>query len=227
MGQTDWERVCWDSLGFFGKITASVSHELKNHLSTIKEQTGLISDLMAMASEGRPLDPGRIGTLVQNITRRIGQTDEVIKRLNRFAHSTDQPSQEADFNEIVESIVALSQRLASVKGVELAISLAPEPILVETSPFLLRQLVFLCLSRLIELAGKGGRVEVATEPADEDKAGCRFFSQTAGQETGPALPETWPAKSLAELLGAGLKTGESRGEIRLEIPRRLGQPLVK
>jgi len=49
-----------NALKFFGKMTASISHELKNVLAIINENAGLLEDLCAMAEKGRPVDPVRI-----------------------------------------------------------------------------------------------------------------------------------------------------------------------
>ena len=46
-----------DDLLFFGRIGASVSHELKNVLAVMNEQAGLLGDLACMAARGMPLDP--------------------------------------------------------------------------------------------------------------------------------------------------------------------------
>ena len=45
-----------ESLRFFGKMNASISHELRNALAVINENAGLIKDLMIMTEKGHPLD---------------------------------------------------------------------------------------------------------------------------------------------------------------------------
>jgi hypothetical protein len=44
----------YDSLAFFGKVNASISHELKNVMAIISETTGLLGDLSEMARGGTP-----------------------------------------------------------------------------------------------------------------------------------------------------------------------------
>jgi hypothetical protein len=44
-------------LQFYGKITASVSHEIKNVLAIINENAGLLEDFTFMADRGKPIDP--------------------------------------------------------------------------------------------------------------------------------------------------------------------------
>jgi hypothetical protein len=43
----------YESLAFFGKINASISHELKNVMAIISETAGLLKDLSDMAATGR------------------------------------------------------------------------------------------------------------------------------------------------------------------------------
>jgi len=47
-------------LQFYGKICASLSHEIKNALAIINEDAGLLNDFAALADQGRPLDPERV-----------------------------------------------------------------------------------------------------------------------------------------------------------------------
>ena len=54
---------------FIGKITAGVTHEFMNVLSTIKEASGLMEDLLAEISAGRSLDDLDKKTLRRICTR--------------------------------------------------------------------------------------------------------------------------------------------------------------
>jgi hypothetical protein len=51
----DW--FGYDSLAFFGKVNASISHELKNVMAIISETAGLLGDLSEMARGGHPSIP--------------------------------------------------------------------------------------------------------------------------------------------------------------------------
>ena len=48
----DW--FGYDNLAFFGKVNASISHELKNVMAIIAETAGLLGDLSEMARGERP-----------------------------------------------------------------------------------------------------------------------------------------------------------------------------
>ena len=45
-----------ESLQFFGKISASVSHEIKNVFAVINEAAGLLEDFTIMVDKGMPIE---------------------------------------------------------------------------------------------------------------------------------------------------------------------------
>ena len=40
-----------DEIAFFGKVTASITHEIQNVLSIIKESSGLIDDVLSFSGK--------------------------------------------------------------------------------------------------------------------------------------------------------------------------------
>lgn len=138
-----------DTLGlsFFGSMTASISHEMKNSLAIINENAGLLGDLVALSEKGRPLEPERLKTISENIRRRVQTADDIVRKLNRFAHSANQPVVTVGIREIFSCTIALSERLASMKGVTLAV--APgDDIEVQTLPFVIENLLWICLKNM-------------------------------------------------------------------------------
>ena len=77
-------------LQFFGKISASISHELKNVMAIVNENAGLLEDLTVMAERGKPLDPARLKLMAAAVQKQIGRADVILKNMNRFAHSFDE-----------------------------------------------------------------------------------------------------------------------------------------
>ena len=116
-------------LDFFGNMTASISHELKNALAIVNENAGLLGDLALLMEKGRPLSPERLVSLAGNIRRQVQRADDIIRRLNRFAHSAHEPAASTDLGEVLAFTVALADRLATMKGVALTVE-AGEPVTV-------------------------------------------------------------------------------------------------
>ena len=67
----------------------------------------------------------------------VSRADTVVKRLNTFAHSPDKPLASIDLQRLLESVEALSQRLASMKSVGLEVRPPAEPMTLQSNPFLL------------------------------------------------------------------------------------------
>jgi C4-dicarboxylate-specific signal transduction histidine kinase len=146
-------------------MTASISHEIKNALAIINENGGLLGDLALLMEKGRPLEPERLKTLSGNIRRQVQRADDIIRRLNRFAHSAHEPAVTTDIREILDFTVALAARLATMKGVTMAVAPGP-PVQLEVSPFLLENLLWLCLKHLFVVTEGSQTVEFATAAAD-------------------------------------------------------------
>ncbi|WP_310600016.1 histidine kinase dimerization/phospho-acceptor domain-containing protein [Desulfobulbus sp.] len=148
-----------DSLGlsFFGSMTASISHEIKNSLAIINENAGLLGDLVALSEKGRPLDPERMKTIADSIRRRVQSADDIVRRLNRFAHSANQPVVSSGIRDILACTIVLSERLATMKGVSLTLADGDE-IEVQTLPFVIENLLWICLKNIFLLAGTGQQV---------------------------------------------------------------------
>ncbi len=52
-------------LRFFGKMSASATHEIKNTLAIINESAGLLEDLSLMAQKGQPMSIPRVNDISQ------------------------------------------------------------------------------------------------------------------------------------------------------------------
>ena len=116
----------YEGLKFFGKINASISHEIRNTLAVINENAGLIKDLIMMSEKGHPLDPGRIAGRVEKVLEQVKRTDRIVDNMNRFAHSVDNTFMKINACEYVEFVVRLLERFANMKGVVIKPELPPE-----------------------------------------------------------------------------------------------------
>jgi len=154
--------ICQTGIQFFGKITASISHEAKNCLAIINENAGLLQDFIYMAEKGTPLDPERLNTLAGKIMNQISRSDQIFKNMNRFAHSSDKEINQEDLGELIDLIVTLSTRIASTKNTSLTFIKPEKNVKVTTSPFLLEALVFSCLTHMLNCLN-GQNIEIVLE----------------------------------------------------------------
>jgi len=68
---TDQNDIHFKELLFYGKITAGISHEIKNGLAIIKETNGLVADFIKMAQRGAPLNLEKIESQLKKVNDRI------------------------------------------------------------------------------------------------------------------------------------------------------------
>ena len=86
MEKSTTDRLC---VQVFAKISASISHEIKNTLSIINENAGLLEDFAQMAEEGTGVAVERVRAVTKTIAKQVDRSNIIMKNLNRFAHSAD------------------------------------------------------------------------------------------------------------------------------------------
>ena len=106
-------------VAFFGKITAGITHELKNVLAIIRESAGLMEDIMSISPEAIISYQEKFENSMEKIKDQIKRGVELTDRLNKFAHSTDEAIAKIDLHATIEQLVALSQRFVGLKNVVL------------------------------------------------------------------------------------------------------------
>ncbi len=205
---------------FFGKISASTSHEIKNALAIINEDAGLLEDMMFMSDKGMAVDPARIKTLAGKIKDQIRRADKIVKRMNRFSHSVDKPLADIDVGELLELMVAISGRFAYMRGVTLDMTVPASQGTITTNPFFLENLIWLCLDFCMGAAGQEKNIHLFVEET-EKSVRIRF---TKLENLGNMPAGTFPGEEERALLGAlqAEITAEAKaGEVVITLPRKM------
>ncbi len=185
-----------NGLRFFGKVTASVTHDLKNALATINENAGLLTDYIEMAARGRSLEPAQFSKLSVRIMDQVKRADTLIKTLNSFAHSVDDLIKTVNLSEMLQLFSSLSVRATTQRGITVDIGGNPELIHIQTSPFLLLNALFLCLEFAMEAAERSQCIELKPEKTD---TGVRiYFSPLPMIDRMPS--DSFPSPQFTELL---------------------------
>ncbi|ACL04625.1 histidine kinase A domain-containing protein [Desulfatibacillum aliphaticivorans] len=187
-----------ESAVLFGKVTANISHEIKNSLAIIKEIAGLQGDLLLAAEQGRTLDPARMKSLADRIVKQVEKADLVVKRMNRFAHTVDLCKKTVDIGEEIRFIIVLIDRLFQMRGVLLHAHVPSDPVQVETDPFRLVSAVITCMQIFLDCLGKGRELNIHVQPHE----GGAMLGFDAGEDD-PELPPTCQATIQCALQGMG------------------------
>ena len=207
-------------LQFFGRISASISHEIKNVLAIVNENAGLLEDFTLMADRGKPIDPARLKLMAAAVQKQVGRADEILKNMNRFAHSIDETIAEVDLNQTIELFMALTDRFTAMRGVKVDLQLPESPLPIPTASFFLMNLLWLCLDFSMSASGDEKRVELVVEET-ENSVRIRF-RRLAGLSKG--LSETFPSdreKGLLAVLAADLTAEPEREEVVLRLSKNI------
>ena len=209
-------------LRFFGKMTASVSHEIKNVMAIINESAGLLEDYSLMAEKGMPIDPERLKVVSHRVATQIRRANGITTNLNSLAHSVDEFQKSVGIREILELAVGLTGRFADMRSVILDFQPPPDFPNVITSPFHLLNLIWRVLDFAMDASGPGKRVGLTFETG-RTSVKIRF----TGIEALTNLPETvFPTAkeaSLLHTLGAAIHQDAKKGEINLVLPKDVRQ----
>ena len=187
-----------DDLAFFGKINASISHELKNVLAIISETAGLLNDLTEMAKEGKKVELETLSTCSKDIVEEIQRGFFTIKQMNRFAHSVDDPFKKVDLIEILDLMVHLAGFLSFASKVRFDPPEGAGPIIF-TCPFRLQNLIYQALVFAFESVGPEGEIHVSTHEGED--GGARITFAGLGSVTARTFPDE-KTKLVAESIKA-------------------------
>jgi len=206
-------------LQFFGRITASVSHEIKNVLAVLNENAGLLEDVVLMAEKGIPLDTERLKRMAGSMERQILRANGIVENMNRFAHAVDEKVQEVDLNETLSLLVALTRRFADMRGVTLEPVYVDSRVLLISNPFLLQNLLWCFLDFAMEVAGKGKGLKIVAD-ADDRVVRIRFagLERLAERDT-PVFPSE-REMALIEALEADFSVDPEVSQVIMTLPRR-------
>jgi signal transduction histidine kinase len=187
-----------ENLQFFGQVVSSVSHEIKNVMAIINEKAGLLEDLAAMAKMGRPLDAARISGLADDLKRQIKRGDGIIRNMNRFAHSVDEPMAAVDISDLTGLLVGLAKRMAAQQSVTLDYHPAEQVRSVRTRPFALQLVIWNCLRAGIASCGENKSVKIRVA-ADGNAERIQISLQDKGLPLNTAFPSDAMSALLSEL----------------------------
>ena len=213
-----WETIAREGFQFFGKMSASISHEIKNALAIINESAGLLEDFSLLADKGRPIDPERLKGLAQSVLKQVQRADGLVKKMNRFAHSADDAIRIFDVGEALDLVISLVQRLYAMREARVELVLPDHPVMAVTNLFLLENIIWLCLEFLLtenhkvvklipETIGEGVRISLVGQFGFPDDPGRVFPSEIE--------------KALLEALKAELRMEPQAGKMILSLQKNI------
>ncbi len=218
--ENGFNTITGKGLGFFGKITASISHELKNSLAIINEKAGLLEDFALMAHKGVTLDPERMESLAGQIIKQIQRANDIIKTLNTFSHSAEEPLKKVDLVQILVLVIRLCSRFADMKSITIEPDIPAEPMPVETRPFFAEYLISHCLTKAMDMTGGDKKLQIGMERSDDGIRILIFPLEPVKQSDDDFLADK-ETKMLTDILHAQIEQNHASGKLSLLFPRTI------
>ncbi len=206
-----------DDLAFFGKVNASISHELKNILAIISEAAGLLQDLTEMAAKGQKIELEMLKTCSQDIIEEIQRGFTTIKQMNTFSHSVDDPVKRVNLANLVDLMIALGKFLSFASKVRFD-AVPEEGAVVLTCPFRLQNLIYQALVFAFESAGPDAEIRVAIDPQPGGSAHITFSG--CGSENARSFA-TDQTKKIAASIGVDIREAADLKSFELIIPEKV------
>ena len=206
-----------DDLAFFGKVNASISHELKNILAIISEAAGLLQDLTEMATKGEKIELEMLKTCSQDIIEEIQRGFTTVKQMNRFSHSVDDPVTQVNLADVVDLMIAIAKFLSFASKVQFN-QLPEDAPVVLTCPFRLQNLIYQSLVFAFESSGPDGQVRIAIQPQENACVHIIFSGFSSSHSRSFASDEI---KKIAAPIGVDIREAGNRQSFELVVPENV------
>ena len=207
---------------FFGKITAGITHEIKNVLAIIQESTGLMEDILAITPDETFPRKDKFDTSLKRILAQIDRGVDITTRLNKFAHSPDRSPVDVDLNEVSQQLVLLASRFARLKNVVLEADPHDAPMIIHTHPVALEMALFESIEILLSAIRSAGKIRLSPRKEQDNFVFGICGEETTPSQTAISSSERWESlqETMAHLAGEA-RASDSALEILLYFPQSI------
>lgn len=215
-----WRSVSEEGLRFFGEMSASVSHEIRNKLAVINEKAGLIQDIALAAKSGRSIDPDRLDMQAGKIIDQVRRANEIVGVLNRLAHSVDASGIETDLGSVISLVAELCRRKAAQAEVTIDTAGITDSVSVVTSPYLLEDLIGACIDAGLAHVDETRTIAIVAEQS-ANGAVVRLQNLAGIDDSVAELDAGRPGiGAILKMLGGRVTANARSGELVLEVGNR-------
>lgn len=212
----DW--FGYDSLAFFGKVNASISHELKNVMAIISETAGLLGDLSEMARGGKPIDPEMLTSSTDSIVEEIQRGFSTIRQMNRFAHSVDTPVLSVDLMDILDLVRNLSGYLSFAGKTNLHTGEGTAA-MAQTCPFILQAIIYQAVVQTFQHAGPGAQLDISVQSKNEST--WQILLDGFSLKDGEVFPDDRITR-MALSIGVSISYDRGSDRLAIDVPVSIG-----
>ncbi|MCL5125551.1 MAG: hypothetical protein M1511_13845 [Deltaproteobacteria bacterium] len=168
---------------FMGKVTAAMTHEMKNVLAIISEAAGLAQDLLGPSDESVFPLKNRFLNIMGKIDNQVTRGSDILGVLNYFSHVPDDEQRQENLDEVLNQTLFLSRKISRLNGVDLVTEQTDSPVILDYNPLKSRMLLYRMLEFLAPLVGKGSEIMLRAWRFHDGSAGVCFTVKASASST--------------------------------------------
>jgi two-component system NtrC family sensor kinase len=176
----DDQMIQSQKLAAIGQLSAGIAHEINNPLAIIGEEAGWIQDLLKREALSQLAEMSEIRDSLREIVVQAGRCKEITHKLLSFARKMDATIRDVDMNSLVDDVVGMRERDASLDNIQIVKDLEANLPIIHSEPSQLRQVLLNLVNNAIDAIPHGGTITVHTEKSGADDGGVAFSVADTG-----------------------------------------------
>lgn len=164
------QMIATERLASLGTLAAGVAHEINNPLAIIREAAGWLKSILEKDELSHMPRKG-------DFEMALGKIENGVERVRRITHQllgsvkqTDSTISEVNLKELVEETLALLQKEAADKGIEIIQEMGSGSGVIWTDPYKLRQVLINIINNAVHATETGGGITVTIKTFHEQVA---------------------------------------------------------
>ncbi len=164
-----------ERLATAAQLAASVAHEIKNPLTSLR----LAAELLCALLSDQPEMAKRAEVILKEATRLENIVQNMLKRTRKLELKLE----ETDLNSLAQEVVESASYQIKARGQTVSLELAEEPVQAMADAEKIKQVVWNLLNNASDVTPKGGVIKIRTEILDEERVAVIV------EDSGPGVPE--------------------------------------
>ena len=148
-------------LAAVGEMAAGIAHELNNPLTTVTGFSELVLDELPQDSEHREE--------LEMVLREARRASDVVRRLLDFSRQGERVRSQADLNEVVNDVIALTRHLTHTNRVELTLDLDVKLPWIFIDRNQMKQVLLNLIHNALQAMPNGGDLRVSTRIVEREQ----------------------------------------------------------